>query len=157
MIGFKILKLHFLWPSWKANENIKFLRKKEAWEQAFFCNSGRVFDTICQVLGHTGPRKCNNNVFRVPLKMVKGRGKGRKHRTSWKAVRIVSCYLKPGGKGTLSAWNQSEKEPSVSHRVKDRTQNPVNWEPPPSSFSLSYPSLLFHQNKIQFLPVEMAQ
>ena len=87
--------------------------KEECREQAFFCNSYRFSDTICQAVGCTGPCKCNNDVCRVSLKMVKVKGKN--HRTCWKAAKTISCYLKPGGKVTLWASNQSEEESSVSH------------------------------------------
>lgn len=94
-----MLEFHILLPSQKV-KNIKFPKnKEECREQGFFCNSYRFSDAICQAVGCTGPCKCNNDVCRVSLKMVKVKGKN--HRTCSKAAKTISCYLKPGGKVTL--------------------------------------------------------
>lgn len=131
--------------------------KEECREQAFFCNSYRFSDTICQAVGCTGPCKCNNDVCRVSLKMVKVKGKN--HRTCWKAAKTISCYLKPGGKVTLWASNQSEEESSVSHgdRILNlnllRSSRKLFKSPPCPCLPLPFSSSAL-ERKAQFLELE---
>lgn len=150
--GFRILKLHFPWPSWKVNENIKFLRDKEVQESKHSSVTARESLTqFAKYLGHMGPPKCNNGVFWVPLKTVKG--KGRNHRTSRKAARIISCYLKARGKETFRAWNQSEKAISQPWN-KDRIPNSHKLSTPEYT---SCPSFLILLSSLLPLPFSVTK
>jgi hypothetical protein len=99
----------------------------------------------------------------VPLKTVKG--KGRNHRTSREAARIISCYLKARGEEILRAWNQSEKAISQPWKQGQNSkstdaENPWNISPAPSFLillsSLPLPFSII-KTKYSSWAVEMAQ
>lgn len=138
-----MLKLPFLWPSWKVNENIKFLRNKVQGSKHSSVTARESLTQFAKYLGHTGPRKCNNRVFWVPLKMVKG--KGRNHRTSREATRIISCYLKARGKETLRSLEPVRGSHQSATEARTEFQIHMGWEPLESASCPSFLILLsFH-------------
>lgn len=118
-----------------------FQKNKENAEEAFFCNSYRFSDTMCQAVGCTGPCKCNNDVIECLWRWSKSR---QKSRTCWKAAKTISCYLKPGGKVISGLKSVRGRVISQSWRQNSK---PKSVDPPENSSSLPlvlvFPPFLF--------------
>ena len=123
-------------------------------------SSVTVTDSLTQFakqLGALGPI----NVITMSVKCLWRWSKSRaiNHRTCWKAAKTISCYLKPGGKVTLWASNQSEEESSVSHgdRILNlnllRSSRKLFKSPPCPCLPLPFSSSAL-ERKTQFLELE---